>query len=72
MLFVLWFIRTIIKVFVKHKILSIETILSTHTHTHKYTHMHVHTHTDTDTRTHFLTDGITASHMDRCSNLDPK
>ena len=24
--------------------------------------MHVHTHTDTDTRTHFLTDGITASY----------
>ena len=33
---------TIIKVFIKCKILSVETILSayTHTHTHTYTHLH--------------------------------
>ena len=61
-LFVLWFIRTIIKVFVKHKILSIETIQSTHTHTHKHAHIHTCMCTHTDTHRHFLTDGITASY----------
>ena len=56
-LFVLWFKRIIIKVFVKHKILSIETILSIHTHTQSmHTCMRTHTHT------HFLTDRITASY----------
>ena len=35
------------KVFVKHKILSVETILSacTHAHTHTHTHTHKHKHT---------------------------
>ena len=48
----------IIKVFVKHKILSIETILSAHTHihTHTYTcmyaHKHIHTHTQTRRHPH--------------------
>ena len=35
----------IIKVFIKYKILSIETILSAHTHTHTHTHTHKHTNT---------------------------
>ena len=44
----------IIKVFVKHKILSTETALSmrAHTHTHKHTHKHAHTHTHTHGHPH--------------------
>ena len=34
----------IIKVFIKLKILSIGTVLSTYTHTHMHTHMHTHRH----------------------------
>ena len=40
-----WLLHSvIISVFMKHKILSIETILSAYTHTHAHTHTHTHTH----------------------------
>ena len=35
----------VIKVFRKHKILSVETILSANMHTHTHAHTHTHTHT---------------------------
>ena len=56
----------IIKVFVKHKILSIETILSAHTYTHTRTHActrtntHTHTHTHTQPRRHPHTQALKA------------
>ena len=47
-----------IKVFIKHKVLSVETILSTYMHAcaHAHTHTHTHRHTHTGTRTHEHTD----------------
>ena len=51
-LFLLLIIILIIKVFVKRKILSIETILNTHTQTHTHTHTHTRTHTHAHTHTH--------------------
>ena len=42
--------RTIMKVFIKRKILFIETVLSTHTHTH--THTLTYTHTDREKESH--------------------
>ena len=38
----------IIKVFLKCKLLSLETILSAHTHTHTHTHKGTHTHKHSD------------------------
>ena len=42
----------IIKVFVKCKILSTESILSTYTYTYAHTHTHTHTHTHAHTHMH--------------------
>ena len=55
-----------IKVFIKCKILSIETILSacSHTRTHIHTHTRMHTHTRTHARTHASTH--THTHMHTC------
>ena len=44
----------IMKVFIKHRILSIVNILSTYMHTHTHTHTHTQTHTHTHTHTHTL------------------
>ena len=52
-------IMTIIEVFIKCRILSIETVLSTHTHTR----MHAHTHTRTHARTHAHTHTYTHRHL---------
>ena len=62
----------IIKVFVKYKILSIETVVSActcmrehkHTHTHTHTRTHTHTHTHTHTRTRTRTHTHTHKHSD--------
>ena len=56
--------KIIIKVFIKHKILSIETILSAYMHmiTHRNRHRHTHTHTHTHTQTHECT-GYTKLHL---------
>ena len=42
----------IIEVFIKRKILSVETVLSAHIHTHIHIHTHTHTHTNTPTHRH--------------------
>ena len=45
----------IIKVFIKHKIVSIETILSMCTHVRTHTHTHTHTHTEATAHMNILT-----------------
>ena len=46
----------IIKVFVKRKILSIETILNRQTDRHTHTHTHTHTHARAQAHTHDYSD----------------
>ena len=59
--FILRLIITI-KVFVKRKMLSIETILSTHTHARARAHTHTHTHTHTRPRARARTHTHTRTH----------
>ena len=70
----------IIKVFIKRKILSVETVpyarthahtctyMHTHMHTHTHTHAHTHTQTHTHTHTHTLCTG-TLMHRHKYSNV---